>query len=157
MAEIRQGLAVVELAGRFQTLPGRPVTVLDVAHNPQAARVLADNLLDQGFFGTTWAVCGMLHDKDIDGVIAALKGRVERWLPCTLGGPRGTSAAELAQRLKTAGETVESEFETVMAAYMYAKEKAAENDRIVVFGSFLTVADVLESQSPTANPGSKGL
>lgn len=156
MAEIRQGLATVELPGRFQTLPGRPVTVLDVAHNPQAARVLADNLLDQGFFGTTWAVCGMLRDKDMAGVIAALKGRVERWLPCTLGGPRGATSSELAQCLQAAGETVDSEFDTVMAAYVHAKEKAAENDRIVIFGSFLTVAEVLESQTPTAPTGSKG-
>ena len=156
MAEIRQGLATVELPGRFQTLPGRPVTVLDVAHNPQAARVLADNLLDQGFFGTTWAVCGMLRDKDMGGVIAALKGRIDRWLPCSLGGPRGAAAAELAQGLKTAGETVAGEFDTVMAAYAHAKEKAAENDRIVVFGSFLTVADVLDIRTPTAPTGSKG-
>jgi dihydrofolate synthase/folylpolyglutamate synthase len=156
MAEIRQGLATVELPGRFQTLPGRPVTVLDVAHNPQAARVLADNLLDQGFFGCTWAVCGMLRDKDIDSVIGALKGRIERWLPCTLGGPRGAAASELAQCLHAAGETVECEFDTVMAAYAYAKEKAAENDRIVVFGSFLTVADVLDSQTPAVHTGSKG-
>src|SRR5690606_19031256 len=156
MAEIRQGLAAVELPGRFQTLPGRPVTVLDVAHNPQAARVLADNLLDQGFFGATWAVCGMLSDKDMAGVIAALKGRVERWLPATLAGPRGASSAALAACLQAAGETVEAEFDTVRAAYAYAQEKAAENDRIVVFGSFLTVADVLESQNPTAPTGSRG-
>lgn len=156
MAEIRQGLAAVELPGRFQTLAGRPVTVLDVAHNPQAARVLADNLLDQGFFGATWAVCGMLRDKDMAGVIAALQGRIERWLPCTLGGPRGASAAELAQCLQAAGETVEGEFDSVMAAYAHAKERAAENDRIVVFGSFLTVADVLDTRTPTAPTGSKG-
>ncbi|MDE2600404.1 MAG: bifunctional tetrahydrofolate synthase/dihydrofolate synthase [Rhodocyclaceae bacterium] len=156
MAEIRLGLAVVELPGRFQTLPGRPVTVLDVAHNPQAARVLADNLLDQGFFGITWAVCGMLRDKDMTGVIAALKGRIERWLPCTLSGPRGASSTQLAQCLQAAGESVEAEFDTVMAAYAYAQEKAAENDRIVVFGSFLTVADVLEARSPAAHTGSQG-
>ncbi|HWV17471.1 MAG TPA: bifunctional tetrahydrofolate synthase/dihydrofolate synthase [Rhodocyclaceae bacterium] len=156
MAEIRQGLAVVELPGRFQTLPGRPVTVLDVAHNPQAARVLADNLLDQGFFGSTWAVCGMLRDKDMVGVIDALKGRIERWLPATLAGVRGAPSAVLTEYLRAAGETVEAEFDTVLAAYAYAQEKAAENDRIVVFGSFLTVADVLESQHPTAPTGSRG-
>ncbi|HWT55155.1 MAG TPA: bifunctional tetrahydrofolate synthase/dihydrofolate synthase [Rhodocyclaceae bacterium] len=156
MAEIRQGLAAVELPGRFQTLPGRPVTVLDVAHNPQAARVLADNLLDQGFFGTTWAVCGMLRDKDMAGVVAALTGRIERWLPCTLGGPRGATSSELAQCLQAAGETVEAEFDTVMAAYAHAKEMAAENDRIVVFGSFLTVADVLDSRTPHGPDRLKG-
>jgi dihydrofolate synthase/folylpolyglutamate synthase len=143
MAEIRAGLAKVELTGRFQCLPGRPVTVLDVAHNPQAAHVLADNLLDQGFFGCTWAVCGMLRDKDSSAVIAALRGRIERWLPCSLGGPRASSAAELAQQLRNVGEQVVAEFESPHAAYTYAKENAAENDRIVVFGSFLTVADVL--------------
>ncbi|HTJ96784.1 MAG TPA: bifunctional tetrahydrofolate synthase/dihydrofolate synthase [Rhodocyclaceae bacterium] len=143
MAEIRQGLALVELPGRFQVLPGRPVTVIDVAHNPQAARVLASNLLDQGFFGKTWAVCGMLRDKDIDAVIEALKGRVEAWLPCTLEGARGTTADELGERLRRHGECVIAEFDFPHTAYQYAQEKAAENDRIVVFGSFLTVADVL--------------
>ncbi len=151
MAEIRQGFATVELSGRFQTLPGRPVTVLDVAHNPQAAQVLADNLLDQGFFGRTWAVCGMLRDKDMDAVIGALKGRVESWLPCTLSGPRGTSAAELSARLQEQGESVEAEFDSPQAAYTYVREKAAENDRIVVFGSFLTVADVLATLARRPN------
>ncbi|HTH95062.1 MAG TPA: bifunctional tetrahydrofolate synthase/dihydrofolate synthase [Rhodocyclaceae bacterium] len=143
MSEIRLGLARVELPGRFQTLPGRPVTVLDVAHNPQAARVLADNMLDQGFFNCTWAVFGMLRDKDADAVIAALKGRIERWLPCTLGGPRGLSAQDLAEKLRAAGEMVESEFDSPHAAYAYARDKAARNDRIMAFGSFLTVAEVL--------------
>ncbi|MBX9848669.1 MAG: bifunctional tetrahydrofolate synthase/dihydrofolate synthase [Rhodocyclaceae bacterium] len=151
MAEIRQGFATVELSGRFQTLPGRPVTVLDVAHNPQAAQVLADNLLDQGFFGRTWAVCGMLRDKDMDAVISALKGRVESWLPCTLTGPRGASAAELSTRLEAQGESVEAEFDSPQAAYTYAREKAVENDRIVVFGSFLTVADVLATLARRPN------
>ena len=143
MAEIRQGLARVELPGRFQTLPGRPVTVLDVAHNAQAARVLADNLLDQGFFGRTWAVFGMLRDKDIDAVIAALQGRIECWLPCSLPGPRAAAAVELTQQLQQRNESVVAEFAFPHLAYAYAREKAAENDRILVFGSFLTVADVL--------------
>jgi dihydrofolate synthase/folylpolyglutamate synthase len=89
-------------------------------------------------------------------VIAALKGRVERWLPCTLGGQRGASSDELAQSLQAAGESVESRFDTVTAAYAYAQEKAAENDRIVVFGSFLTVADVLQARSSAAHTGSQG-
>lgn len=151
MAEIRQGLTTVTLPGRFQVLPGRPVTVLDVAHNPQAAHVLADNLLEQGFFGRTWAVCGMLRDKDIESVIAALKGRIEAWLPCTLEGPRGTTATTLATLLRSAGENVVDEFPTPLAAYRYAQEKAAENDRIAVFGSFLTVAEILASD-PSRKP-----
>lgn len=150
MAEVRAGLAQVELPGRFQTLPGRPVTVLDVAHNPQAAHVLADNLFEQGFFGCTWAVCGMLRDKDLEGVLDALKGRIDVWLPCTLDGPRGLSSEALGGQLKAIGATVAERFDSPAAAYIYAQENAAENDRIVVFGSFLTVADVLEFRHANA-------
>ena len=78
MQDIRRGLLEVELPGRFQVLPGRPTLVLDVAHNPQAARVLADNLGDMAFHPTTWAVFGMLRDKDVAGVIDGLEGARRR-------------------------------------------------------------------------------
>ncbi len=103
MKDIRRGLIEVELAGRFQVLPGRPAVVLDVAHNPQAARVLAANLGDMGFHRNTWAVFGMLADKDIEGVIDAIGERVTHWLPCTLEGRRAASADFLAGRLRGKG------------------------------------------------------
>lgn len=71
MQAIRPGLIETELAGRFQVLPGKPAIVLDVGHNPQAVKVLADNLSSMGFFDRTHAVVGMLNDKDIAGALFA--------------------------------------------------------------------------------------
>lgn len=151
MQDIRRGLAEVELAGRFQVLPGRPTVVLDVAHNPQAARVLADNLGGMAFHPRTWAVFGMMRDKDVAGVIAAMRPRVDRWLPATLAGPRAATAAELAAALAAAGvEGPLPTFASGAAAYAYVQEQAGEDDRIVAFGSFLTVADVLRALGRTA-------
>lgn len=150
MQDIRRGLGEVELAGRFQVLPGQPVVVLDVAHNPQAARVLAANLGDMAFHRNTWAVFGMLGDKDIDGVVEALRGRVTHWLPCTLDGRRAASADFLASRLRARGLTVAGEFETPQKALAWAQEKAGRDDRILAFGSFLTVAAALPMLGRTA-------
>lgn len=147
MQDIRRGLLDVELLGRFQVMPGRPTVVLDVAHNPQAARVLADNLGNMAFHPETWAVFGMLQDKDIPAVINALKGRVTRWLPCSLPGPRGVDAATLAATLTAQGidpALIEPQSSPSMAITR-ARGQAGEDDRIVVFGSFLTVADVLST------------
>jgi dihydrofolate synthase/folylpolyglutamate synthase len=144
MQDIRRGLLEVEIAGRFQVLPGRPTIVLDVAHNPQAARVLADNLGNMAFHPRTWGVIGMLRDKDIAGAIRAVRHRIDRWLPCSLEGPRAASADDLAEILAAEGvEGALPRFDNPAAAVAYAQEKAGENDRIVAFGSFLTVADVM--------------
>lgn len=146
MQAIRQGLIEVEWPARFQLLPGRPVVVLDVAHNPHAAAVLADNLSNIGFASYTHAVFGMLGDKDIAGVVNLLKGRIDFWHLASLPGARGVSAAQLAQVLAECGvkEGV-FEYETPAAAYAQARARAGENDRIVVFGSFLTVTDVMQA------------
>ena len=147
MQDIRRGLAEVELSGRFEVLPGSPTVVLDVAHNPQAARSFAANLGDMGFYPQTWAVFGMLRDKDIAAVVGALKDRVTHWLPCSLDGPRAASAALLAQLVKEQGGVEQNgplpQFATPAEAFRYARGRANESDRIAVFGSFLTVADVL--------------
>ena len=150
MKDIRQGLIEVELAGRFQVLPGRPAIVLDVAHNPQAARVLAANLGDMSFHRNTWAVFGMLADKDIDGVIDALRERVTHWLPCTLQGRRAASAEFLAGRLQFKEMKVVGEFASPAAALACAQENAGEDDRILAFGSFLTVAAALQALGRSA-------
>lgn len=146
MQAIRQGLMQVELPGRFQVLPGQPQVVLDVAHNPQAAGVLADNLGEMGFAPETWAVFGMLADKDVEGVVRRMNARVDHWLPCTLSGPRGLEAGALIGRLRAAGveeAKIAEGFATPADAFAQARECAALDDRIVAFGSFLTVADVL--------------
>lgn len=144
--DIRNGLAAIELPGRFQVLPGRPAIVLDVAHNPQAAAVLAENLGDMGFFPETFAVVGMLRDKDIAGVCSAVRNRVSAWFAADLSGPRGASAAMLADAIRGAGGVAEVlQFATPAEAYFAARGRASENDRIVVFGSFLTVAEVMQA------------
>ncbi len=144
MQAIRQGLMQVDVPGRFQVLPGKPAVVLDVAHNPQAAGVLADNLSNMGFYPQTWAVFGMLGDKDVEGVAALMRERVDHWLLASLPGPRGLNAEALAQRLRAAGvdEDVHC-FDSPSEAFSAARKRAGEGDRIAVFGSFLTVADVL--------------
>jgi dihydrofolate synthase/folylpolyglutamate synthase len=149
MKDIRQGLLEVELSGRFQVLPGRPTIVLDVAHNPQAARVLADNLGNTGFHPKTWAIFGMLADKDVAGVISAVCGRITHWLPVFLPGRRPASADFLAEQIASMGGSVVSQFATPAEALVYAQENAGEDDRILAFGSFLTVAAVLDALGRT--------
>ena len=157
---VRQGFATVELPGRFQVLAGRPTIVLDVAHNPHAVAHLAANLDGMGFHPFTYAVFGMLADKDIAGAIAHLRGRVDHWLCTDLPGPRGVRAVDLAAQLRAAGiepgqgEDAERTIECFVSpreALAAATGRADENDRIVVFGSFLTVADVLATRVRTAS------
>ena len=138
MQDVRRGLAEVEVAGRFQVLPGRPQVILDVAHNVQAAKTLADNLADAGFAPQTLAVCGMLRDKDIAGVLRELAPRITRWHLASLPGDRGSSAADLSAWV----ENFELH-ESPAAAFCAAREEAGEGDKIVVFGSFLTVGEVM--------------
>ncbi|KWH48122.1 bifunctional tetrahydrofolate synthase/dihydrofolate synthase [Burkholderia stagnalis] len=146
--DIRLGLANVELPGRFQVLPGKPAIVLDVAHNPHAAAVLAQNLGNMGFFPYTYAVFGAMHDKDIDGVLHHLKGEIDHWCVTDLPLPRAASAEQLEAALRHAG--VEDGADSSVTRYMSpadafrdALKRASENDRIVVFGSFHTVAGVM--------------
>jgi len=139
MQDVRRGLAEVEIAGRFQVLPGRPQVILDVAHNAQAAGVLAQNLADSGFASETVAVCGMLRDKDIGAVLRSLAPRVTRWHLASLPAPRGAHAADIARHLPVGSHL----FDSPAQAFAAAKAVAGENDKIVVFGSFLTVAEVM--------------
>ena len=92
MSDIRQGLLDVAWPGRFQVLPRRPVTVLDVAHNPGAAQALASSLDSMGRYQKTYAVFAMLKDKDIAGVVHALATRIDVWLAAGINAPRGASA-----------------------------------------------------------------
>lgn len=149
MGALREGLLKVQLPGRFQVLPGRPTVVLDVAHNPHAARVLATNLFEQGYFLRTFAVFGMYQDKDHAGVIAALQNRIDLWLVVSLPGARGASATQLQQSLIAAAvaEQAIKVFPDPQSAYRYACEQAGEADRIAVFGSFLTVAAIMALSS----------
>ncbi len=144
MNAIRAGLVQVELPGRFQVIPGRPLIILDVAHNPHAARALATNLDAMQGYGKTYAVFSMLKDKDIAGLIDALKSRIDFWLIAGIAENRGADVQRLHAELTSAavaGQIIE--FDSVKHAFMHASNTARENDRIIVFGSFLTVADVM--------------
>ncbi len=144
MQDIRQGLANVSLPGRFQVLPGRPQVILDVAHNPQAAQVLADNLGNGGYSPETIAVIGMLGDKDAAGVAAALAGRITRWHVAALGGERGSDGRQVADAIRGMDAAVPVFLhESPGLAFAAARNAAGENDKIVVCGSFLTVAEVM--------------
>lgn len=142
---LREGLATVELPGRFQVLPGRPLVILDVAHNPHAAERLAAALARMPCTGQTRAVFGMLGDKDIAGVVRLLKPHVDRWHLASLPGPRGVGAEALAAALDEA--QVLDDVRThgsVREALTAARDDARADDRILVFGSFLTVSAALE-------------
>jgi dihydrofolate synthase/folylpolyglutamate synthase len=146
MQAIRTGLIETELPGRFQVVPGKPAVVLDVGHNPQAVKVLADNLSGMGFFDRTHAVVGMLADKDIAGALMPLKGKVDHWYAATLGGPRGTEAATLAEIIAAYGLGGEVAcYGSPSEAMRAARGRAAESDRILAFGSFYTVAGALQT------------
>ncbi|WP_250473449.1 bifunctional tetrahydrofolate synthase/dihydrofolate synthase [Caballeronia sp. GAFFF1] len=146
--DIRLGLANVELPGRFQVLPGKPQIILDVAHNPHAAAVLAQNLGNMGYFPYTYAVFGAMGDKDIEGIVKQLAGEIDHWNVTALPTPRAATADRLEAVLRDAGvndgpDSSVAQFETPADAFRDALSRASENDRIVVFGSFYTVAGVM--------------
>lgn len=152
MGAVRRGLLETELAGRFQVIPGPPDLVLDVAHNPEAAKVLATNLGQLAFAHTQHGVLGMMADKDMTGVLAPLVRLISRWYLTPLDNPRSASPDEIRQVLLALGvkaDMIES-FENPHTAYAAARKNATESDRIVAFGSFLTVADVLKDLGRTA-------
>ena len=151
--EVRTGLVTVELPGRFQVLPGRPSVILDVAHNPHAASALNQNLGNMGYHPYTYAVFGSMQDKDIDGVLAAMSEHVDHWCLTNLPSPRAATASELAAKVQImledkpdSSEHTVSIFDDPAQAFANAMSRAGENDRIVVFGSFLTVAGVMKAR-----------
>ncbi len=139
---VSRALRATRLPGRFQIVPGEVEWILDVAHNVPAARVLADNLATLPAKRTI-AVFGILGDKDIGGILATLSPNVDAWVPVTLEGPRSVHAQSLAAHLPPAAPIVELAT-TVASGCRAARAAAAPGDRIVVFGSFLTVGPALE-------------
>ncbi len=143
-AQVRGGLLTAVIPGRFQTLPGRPVRVLDVAHNAEAAAALAETLKAQTVLGKTAAVLGILRDKPIERVMSAMAPVVDRWYLTTLTTERGATAEELLTVLKAMGiDAPASLYPDPRSAYRAACNDARELDRVVVFGSFYTVSDIL--------------
>ena len=159
---IRTGLALVELPGRFQIVPGQPTLVLDVAHNPQSVATLAVNLDQMGFFPRTLAVFGAMADKDLDSMLPRMMPLVDEWHLCDLPTPRAAWASALRERLLALGAEATGVQSAGPAkpppnlvchpgprqALQAALEVAEPADRIVIFGSFYTVGGVLKDGLP---------
>ncbi len=143
---ICQGLLQVKLNGRMQMVlsEGGIQQIFDVAHNPQAARTLAETLQSEVQKGETFAVVGMLRDKDVAGVVQALVHVVDRWYVAGLDVSRGLTSNELVTILGEVGVNKPiTAYDGVLAAHQAALSVAEQQDRIVVFGSFYTVSQVL--------------
>ena len=148
---VRNGLAMVELPGRFQIVPGQPSLVLDVAHNTHAVAALSENLDAMGFYPTTHAVFGAMADKDVAPMLARIAPLVNRWYFCDLPTPRAASAEQLKsawQSGNTRKDVSASTHPDPQAALQAAVSAADPADRIVVFGSFFTVGGVLKDGIP---------
>ena len=153
---VRNGLALVDLPGRFQVVPGQPALVLDVAHNPHSVAALALNLDAMGFYPTTHAVFGAMADKDLAPMLHRMDPLVDRWYFADLPTPRAASGAALQaawQAVTKRTDAVSAVFSTPLDALHAAAAKAQAADRIVVFGSFYTVGGVLEHGTPRLQAG----
>jgi dihydrofolate synthase / folylpolyglutamate synthase len=148
---VRNGLAFVELPGRFQIVPGQPALVLDVAHNPHSVAALSANLDAMGFYPTTHAIFGAMADKDLTPMFLKLAPLVDRWYFTDLPTARAATAQQLQSRwqaLNTRQDATSSVYTSPQAALDAAVAAADATDRIVVFGSFYTVGGVLQNGTP---------
>ena len=146
-AAIERGLLTVTLPGRFQvvrrTRPRQLEWILDVAHNPAAARTLAAQLKARSTSGRTIAVCGVLADKDVEAIVSEVRDSFDAWVIVGLQGGRALTPDALAARVRTVGVNVEAVADDVVAGCRKAEALARAGDRVVVFGSFLTVGPAL--------------
>jgi len=148
---VRNGLAMVELPGRFQIVPGQPTLVLDVAHNPHSVAALAANLDAMGFFPTTHAVFGAMADKDLAPMFQRVNPIVDRWYFTDLPTARAQTGARLAEQWRALNIRKDASalaFADPVQALQAAVAAADPADRIVVFGSFYTVGGVLKDGVP---------
>lgn len=150
MLAIRRGLVQASVPGRFQVIGIAPLRVLDVAHNPHAARALAGCLRQVSTPGRRLAVLALLADKDADGVIAPLVGLIDQWYLAGLAGPRGQSAERLAGYLQARGQAY-AVYPDSVSAWQAACRAVGPADTIAAFGSFHTVAEVLAFEREKPN------
>ena len=144
---ISQGLINAKLPGRFQILSGRVTRILDVAHNPLGARVLKDLLSQYPCKGKTHALVGMLKDKDIATVLRIMKQTITDWHIAALKVERSASVDFLVKNLNNIGIINDNinTYSSITEAHEYLLNSASKTDRIIVFGSFYTVQEVLSS------------
>ncbi len=145
ISHIQSALNTVNLVGRFYSISTNPNVIVDVAHNPHAALSLAHNLQAAPCAGSTLAVFAMLADKDINGVIKAVSTHINQWFIADNHSVRGAKAKELNDKLiQNNPNTQIHSFTDVASALVAACDIATRNDRIIVFGSFYTVADAID-------------
>jgi dihydrofolate synthase / folylpolyglutamate synthase len=140
---VSQALLDVRLPGRFQSAQVDSVEwILDIAHNEPAAAIFAGHVRERPAKGRTFAVVGILGDKDAGAIARLVSPVVDHWILCAVPGPRGTSAAELARRmsLQESGATLA---ESVEQGCEVARATAKPGDRVLVFGSFHTVGPAM--------------
>src|ERR1035437_3665419 len=148
---VRNGLAFVELPGRFQIVAGQPALVLDVAHNPHAVAALTANLDAMGYFPCTHAVFGAMADKDLAPMLERINPLIDKWYFTDLPTPRAASAAALRQKWQaqnTRKDVTASLHPEPQQALQAALQAADPADRIVVFGSFYAVGGILKDGTP---------
>lgn len=142
MDKLCVGLSQVALPGRLEFVAADGRLCLDVAHNPHGASFLRQRLQEYPVLGRTWVVLGMLADKDIAGTLGALQGWAAGYFVTGLQVPRGASAAVLAEAVVSMGERVMGQADDPAEAFRLCSAWAAPEDRIVIMGSFYTVAAV---------------
>lgn len=147
-AHIREGLSLAALPGRQQCIEGSVTHIVDVAHNPHAIALLYARLKAKDEAGETIAVFSMLSDKDIVASLQCVSGAIDHWSVAPLDNPRAASASQLKSAFDQAGIVGVNYSETLAAAYEAARLKARPGDRIVIFGSFVTVASVMHRVRP---------
>lgn len=151
-ANIHAALGAVRLTGRFQQVQSKPQIIVDVAHNPHAATSLTQNLQSTPCAGRTLAVFAMLADKDIEGVISVVAPCISRWYIADIWAARGAKALDLQKTLvRQVDQASVRVFDDVSLALAAACKDADKNDRIIVFGSFYTVADAISWVSARAD------
>ncbi|MCU7555926.1 bifunctional tetrahydrofolate synthase/dihydrofolate synthase [Alteromonas sp. ASW11-19] len=130
------------LPGRRQQLQEAPRVVVDVGHNPQATANIRRWLKDYQY-DNLYIVAGMLKDKSVAATLAPFEGLHAQWLLAGTSGPRGLDGESLQAVLPETERQNSATFAQVVDAYQHARTKCSQSDMILVFGSFLTVADVL--------------
>lgn len=149
---VREGLLRARVAGRFDIRQRQCRWILDVAHNPQAAGVLARQLADLYVPGTCHAVVGMLADKAVDEVLSIMGPRIDQWHLLDLSQePRGASAVQLLERLPSTARAAARVWESMDECLDHLDRTTGEQDQVVVFGSFVTVGRAM-AWFETANP-----
>ena len=143
-ATVNRAFGQTRLEGRMQEICSAARWIIDVAHNPAAATVLAQTLRNEQHKGQTVAILAMLDDKDVEGIVLPLQDQVDHWIAVMADSPRAIHAGELARRIANATNSACLVAATLDAALGRAYELLGEDDRVLVTGSFYLVGPVLK-------------